>query len=80
MSTFYNLEFFVAQQKNAFSTETNRFGDDINLHELVNTQTNHPTWGAFAADILQRGGPNPRNGNKSDAAHPPIHPLKVANK
>jgi len=30
---------------------------------------------AFAANLLNDG-PTPRNGNKSDHAHPPIHPTK----
>jgi len=30
---------------------------------------------AFAAQVLERG-PNPRHGNKTDNAHPPIHPTK----
>ena len=33
----------------------------------------------FACGILQSTGPNPRNGSKSDQAHPPIHPIKYAN-
>ncbi len=32
----------------------------------------------FATQVLQNG-PNPRNGKKSDQAHPPIHPLKYTN-
>ena len=56
-------------------TETNRFEKDINLVNLVQEQTNDRRWGAFANGVLQDG-PNPRNGKKSDQAHPPIHPLK----
>jgi len=33
---------------------------------------------AFAANLLNDG-PTPRNGNKSDEAHPPIHPTKYTN-
>lgn len=29
----------------------------------------------FARRVLENG-PNPRNGNKTDQAHPPIHPTK----
>lgn len=29
----------------------------------------------FARRVLEEG-PNPRNGNKTDQAHPPIHPTK----
>ncbi|KAM4844359.1 DNA topoisomerase 3-alpha isoform 2-T2 [Thomomys bottae] len=57
-------------------TETNIFPKDLNLMALVEQQTSDPQWGAFAQSILERGGPNPRNGNKSDQAHPPIHPTK----
>jgi len=31
---------------------------------------------AFAVRIMEEGGPQPRQGKKSDQAHPPIHPLK----
>uniref|UniRef100_A0A7N5KJB3 DNA topoisomerase n=1 Tax=Ailuropoda melanoleuca TaxID=9646 RepID=A0A7N5KJB3_AILME len=57
-------------------TETNIFPKDLNLTVLVEQQTQDPRWGAFAQSILERGGPTPRNGNKSDQAHPPIHPTK----
>ncbi|KAM7333523.1 hypothetical protein ACRRTK_006843 [Alexandromys fortis] len=57
-------------------TETNIFPKDLNLAALVQQQTQDPHWGAFAQNILERGGPTPRNGNKSDQAHPPIHPTK----
>ena len=33
---------------------------------------------AFASNILNSG-PTPRQGKKSDQAHPPIHPTKYAN-
>ncbi|XP_067390368.1 DNA topoisomerase 3-alpha [Emydura macquarii macquarii] len=57
-------------------TETNIFPKDLNLSSLVQQQTEDPNWGAFAQGILDRGGPTPRNGTKSDQAHPPIHPTK----
>ncbi|XP_058819738.1 DNA topoisomerase 3-alpha-like [Topomyia yanbarensis] len=56
-------------------TETNMFTNDIQLGPLVELQANHPNWGPFAQKVLQWG-PNPRNGKKSDQAHPPIHPTK----
>ncbi|XP_026635866.1 DNA topoisomerase 3-alpha [Microtus ochrogaster] len=59
-------------------TETNIFPKDLNLAALVEQQTQDPHWGAFAQNILERGGPTPRNGNKSDQAHPPIHPTKYS--
>ncbi|XP_063075236.1 DNA topoisomerase 3-alpha [Engraulis encrasicolus] len=60
-------------------TETNMFPKDLNLTSLVEQQTQDNDWGAFAQGILDRGGPNPRNGSKSDQAHPPIHPTKYTN-
>ncbi|XP_023945939.1 DNA topoisomerase 3-alpha [Bicyclus anynana] len=60
-------------------TETNEFPREMNLGQLVGMQTGDPNWGAFAQNILDSGGPTPRQGNKSDKAHPPIHPTKYAN-
>ncbi|XP_062474972.1 DNA topoisomerase 3-alpha [Pezoporus occidentalis] len=57
-------------------TETNIFPKELNLSALVQQQTQDPNWGAFAQRILDQGGPTPRSGNKSDQAHPPIHPTK----
>ncbi|XP_031624224.1 DNA topoisomerase 3-alpha isoform X2 [Contarinia nasturtii] len=58
-------------------TETNMFSGDIDLKKLVNNHLNHPDWGNFAQRVIDWS-PNPRNGKKSDQAHPPIHPLKLA--
>ncbi|XP_056391516.1 DNA topoisomerase 3-alpha [Hyla sarda] len=60
-------------------TETNIFPKDLNLTSLVEQQTQDAQWGGFAQRILERGGPTPRNGNKTDQAHPPIHPTKYTN-
>ncbi|XP_068606461.1 DNA topoisomerase 3-alpha [Brachionichthys hirsutus] len=58
-------------------TETNIYPPDLALAPLVEQQTPSPVWGAFAQRVLdQAGGPNPRQGKKSDQAHPPIHPTK----
>ncbi|KAF0989610.1 hypothetical protein HZS_7052 [Henneguya salminicola] len=59
-------------------TETNMFSSATNLVELIQPQISHPKWGEFARKVLQSG-PNPRNGNKTDNAHPPIHPVKYTN-
>uniref|UniRef100_A0A0L8FQI7 DNA topoisomerase n=1 Tax=Octopus bimaculoides TaxID=37653 RepID=A0A0L8FQI7_OCTBM len=59
-------------------TETNMFTKEIDLHALIRKQTGDPAWGAFASRVLEDG-PNPRNGHKSDQAHPPIHPIKYCN-
>lgn len=56
-------------------TETNQFSKEIDLVGLVQTQSGSAEWGAFANRVLEWG-PNPRNGKKSDQAHPPIHPIK----
>ncbi|CAD1480133.1 unnamed protein product [Heterotrigona itama] len=56
-------------------TETNIFPKELNLVPLVNEQINNPAWGHFAQQLLEKG-PNPRQGKKSDQAHPPIHPTK----
>lgn len=55
-------------------TETNIFPKDFDLPGLIEHQCNDPNWGEFAQRIVSR--PNPRNGVKSDQAHPPIHPTK----
>lgn len=60
-------------------TETNMFPQNMNLTLLVEQQTQDNEWGNFAQRILESGGPTPRNGNKSDQAHPPIHPTKYTN-
>jgi DNA topoisomerase-3 len=48
----------------------------MNLHNLVEIQTADNRWGEFASNILREDGPRPRNGKKTDNAHPPIHPTK----
>ncbi|XP_049417740.1 DNA topoisomerase 3-alpha [Epinephelus fuscoguttatus] len=61
-------------------TETNIFPANLALSPLVEQQTHSPVWGTFAQRVLdQPGGPNPRQGKKSDQAHPPIHPTKFSN-
>lgn len=57
-------------------TETNIFPKGMNLHHLVEIQTGDNRWGEFANRILREEGPRPRNGKKTDNAHPPIHPTK----
>ncbi|KAL5281975.1 TOP3A family protein [Megaselia abdita] len=58
-------------------TETNMFSKEIDLKKLVELHEPHPQWGQFASRVLASG-PNPRNGSKTDQAHPPIHPTKIA--
>ncbi|CAJ0577349.1 unnamed protein product, partial [Mesorhabditis spiculigera] len=59
-------------------TETNKFPQNMGLTSLVQMHVDHAAWGAFAQKIVDEGGAKPRNGSKSDEAHPPIHPLKFA--
>uniref|UniRef100_A0A0R3TMM9 DNA topoisomerase n=1 Tax=Rodentolepis nana TaxID=102285 RepID=A0A0R3TMM9_RODNA len=59
-------------------TETNSFPPDLKLRSLVETQLQDSRWSDFAQRLLSNG-PRPRNGKKSDHAHPPIHPLKAGN-
>lgn len=59
-------------------TETNIFPKELNLGPLVEMQTESGQWGNFAQKVLQDG-ISPRQGKKSDQAHPPIHPIKFAN-
>ncbi|KAJ8975343.1 hypothetical protein NQ317_000270 [Molorchus minor] len=59
-------------------TETNIFPKELNLVNLVEQHREDARWGPFAARILNEGGPTPRQGKKSDQAHPPIHPTKYA--
>ena len=56
-------------------TETNIFPKSLDLKPMVEAQQRDPRFGAFATEILQNG-IDPRNGRKTDEAHPPIHPLK----
>uniref|UniRef100_A0A6P7FEZ4 DNA topoisomerase n=1 Tax=Diabrotica virgifera virgifera TaxID=50390 RepID=A0A6P7FEZ4_DIAVI len=60
-------------------TETNIFPKELNLGSLVQQQLNDNRWGTFAQRIIDEGGPHPRQGRKSDQAHPPIHPTKYTN-
>ena len=89
LTVSFGLKLFLKPLKFAFSvfsfisyprTETNIFPKDIDLRKLVEDQCQHPIWGAFAQNLLELDqGPTPRNGRKSDKAHPPIHPTKFTN-
>lgn len=56
-------------------TETNIFPSSLDLNNLIQQQTVDENWGQFAANLLADGA-NPRQGTKTDNAHPPIHPTK----
>lgn len=47
-------------------TETNIFPKELNLTPLVEQQIEDARWGQFAHRIMNEGGPNPRQGKKSD--------------
>lgn len=59
-------------------TETNIFPESFDLSSIVQAQAGDPQWGAFANNVLMRGA-TPRQGSKTDNAHPPIHPAKYTN-
>ncbi|XP_074594004.1 topoisomerase 3-alpha [Brevipalpus obovatus] len=59
-------------------TETNIFPSNLNLKPPVEAQAHDPQWGDFAQRVLQEG-IRPRQGKKTDNAHPPIYPIKAAN-
>lgn len=58
-------------------TETNIFPSSLDLTDLIRHQTVDNSWGQFAANLLTEGA-NPRQGTKTDNAHPPIHPTKYS--
>lgn len=51
-------------------TETNIFPKELNLIPLIEQQLHDHRWGVFAQGILTDGGPNPRQGKKSDQVKP----------
>jgi len=61
-------------------TETDSFSPSINLRQLVALQSGHSEWGSFAQRLLDGAFTAPRRGKRDDQAHPPIHPLKSAEK
>jgi DNA topoisomerase III len=62
-------------------TETNRFSNTFNLKSIAKKQEGSSVWGDFAKKVvsgeLYSGA---RNGKSDDKAHPPIHPVKAAQK
>ena len=49
----------------------------VRLMKHKSYKTNDAAWGGFARRVLDDG-LTPRQGKKSDQAHPPIHPTKYA--
>ncbi|AET39231.1 DNA topoisomerase 3 Ecym_4154 [Eremothecium cymbalariae DBVPG len=63
-------------------TETDVFSKQMDLRALVQQQTAHQQWGAYASGLLSNENSSsgngfqwPRAGNHDDQAHPPIHPV-----
>ncbi|KAK0546731.1 DNA topoisomerase [Tilletia horrida] len=65
-------------------TETDQFDKAFDFRTLLQKQTSDSDWGQYAqglVDSYEGGGTysRPRNGQKNDQAHPPIHPTAHAN-
>eukprot|EP00750_Incisomonas_marina_P006233 INCI14379.1.p1 GENE.INCI14379.1~~INCI14379.1.p1 ORF type:complete len:903 (-),score=130.56 INCI14379.1:65-2773(-) len=59
-------------------TETDQFPKDFEFEPLIREQADHPDWGSYAERLLAGEFAVPRQGNRNDKAHPPIHPTKKA--
>ena len=59
-------------------TETDQYDQAFNFDQLISKQTADSSWGNFASSLESGGFSRPRNGNKNDKAHPPIHPTAHA--
>ena len=57
-------------------SETNMYNASINLKDVVAKMEAHERYGQYACRLLAGAYEAPRNGNKSDNAHPPIYPIK----
>ncbi len=62
-------------------TETEIFHDSMDLRAIVREHANNSVWGEFVQRLVHGDlYAGPRRGSKDDQAHPPIHPLKSAEK
>ncbi|EAS00239.2 DNA topoisomerase (macronuclear) [Tetrahymena thermophila SB210] len=65
-------------------TETNKYPDTFQngqLMDLVRNQKQSDEWGFYSSNLIDQGNfQRPRAGKQDDKAHPPIHPIKLANK
>ncbi|KTW31478.1 hypothetical protein T552_00121 [Pneumocystis carinii B80] len=61
-------------------TETDQFGDDIDLRSLIQKQVNDEQWGNYAQSLLNEKFCRPRKGKNNDKAHAPIHPVAYVKK
>ncbi|KAL8293634.1 hypothetical protein RQP46_000335 [Phenoliferia psychrophenolica] len=60
-------------------TETDQFDKDFDFHEMIAKQTGDAAWGGYAQGLMDGAFERPRNGQKNDKAHPPIHPTSHVN-
>ena len=62
-------------------TETTRYNPTINLMNIVQKLTANENFGEFAEKVANKEQwAGAKNGKHDDKAHPPIHPVKNANK
>ena len=60
-------------------TETTRYNPTINLFQIVSSLANNSTFGGYAGRVANRElWAGPKHGKHDDKAHPPIHPVKNA--
>ena len=60
-------------------TETTKYNKTINLKQIVEGLKNFDGWADHTSRMMEgEMWQGPRNGNKDDQAHPPIHPVKLA--
>ena len=60
-------------------TETDYFQSSINLKDLIKEQVASQNWGRYATKLVEEEGfVWPRKGGHDDNSHPPIHPVKRA--
>lgn len=58
-------------------TETNMYDFTISCKNLVERLTESKSLGKYAKKLMDGDFRKPRNGSRSDKAHPPIHPVKA---
>lgn len=62
-------------------TETDTFPETMNIPSLISQLTRQSDWGTYARSLITDGKYSPpRSGSRSDAAHPPIYPVKSASR
>lgn len=61
-------------------TETDFFKTTINLKELVEKHSDSADWGEYTRKLVDGDFKWPKTGKNDDNSHPPIHPVKAANR